>query len=58
MIIVLKANEVTQENLDAALETFGKKRTGNKKPLAKHFGKLKRGIDGVQYQREVRDEWN
>jgi len=58
MVIVLKANEVTQENLDATLEKFGKKRIGNKKPLVKYFGKLKRGIDGVQYQREARDEWD
>ena len=26
--------------------------------MAKHFGALKRGIDGLAYQKQVRDEWN
>ena len=28
------------------------------KSLAKHLGKLKRGIDGLDYQKEVRNEWD
>jgi len=59
MIVVLKENEVTRENLEAALKKFGKTRNSeNKKTLAKHFGKLKRGIDGVEYQKAVRSEWD
>jgi len=59
MIIVSNGNEVKVENLIDALELLGKKVNPEKKnKLAKHFGKLKRGIDGVQYQREIRDEWN
>ena len=29
-----------------------------KKTLATHFGKLKRGLDGLEYQKMVRNEWN
>ncbi|MFA9392838.1 MAG: hypothetical protein ACERKD_23725 [Prolixibacteraceae bacterium] len=25
--------------------------------LTKHFGSLKRGIDGLEYQKEIRNEW-
>jgi hypothetical protein len=27
------------------------------KTLAKHFGALKRGLDGLEYQRELRNQW-
>ena len=26
--------------------------------MAKHFGALKRGIDGLEYQKKVRNEWS
>ena len=58
MIFVLEENEVTHENLVAILEKLGKKKSEGKKSLAKHFGKLKRGIDGVEYQKAVRSEWD
>jgi hypothetical protein len=32
--------------------------TSEKKTLADMFGKLKRGIDGLDYQKEMRNEWN
>lgn len=41
-----------QEKLQA-LRKAGKK--GN---LSKHFGKLKRGIDGLEYQKKARNEWD
>jgi hypothetical protein len=28
------------------------------KNLVRHFGKLKRGLDGMEYQNEVRNEWD
>ena len=31
--------------------------TSNNKSLRKHFGKLKRGLDGLSYQKKVRNEW-
>ena len=30
----------------------------SKKNVAKHFGKLKRNIDGISYQKSLRNEWN
>jgi hypothetical protein len=58
MVVVLKENEITVDNLVATLEKFREKRNGRKKNLAKHFGKLKWDIDGVEYQKTVRNEWD
>jgi hypothetical protein len=30
----------------------------NKKNVVKHFGKLKRNIDGNSYQKNAKNEWN
>ena len=30
----------------------------NKRTLSAHFGCLKRGIDGLEYQKSVRNEWS
>jgi hypothetical protein len=31
---------------------------GRKKTLEKHYGCLIRGIDGLEYQKAMRSEWN
>jgi hypothetical protein len=31
---------------------------GRQKTFADIFGKFKRGIDGLEYQKTMRDEWN
>ena len=36
-------------------EKEGKK---EKKTLEKHYGCLKRGLDGLEYQKACRNEWN
>ncbi len=54
MIIEIK-KPVTIEKVKKALSHFAKK--GKKKTLRKHFGKLKRGLDGTDYQKKVRNEW-
>jgi len=46
---------VTKEKVQEAIDQLSKE--SNKKSLRKHFGKLKRGIDGLDYQKQVRDEW-
>ena len=46
---------VTTEKVQQAFELLSKE-TG-KKSLRKHFGKLKRNIDELEYQKQVRDEW-
>ena len=54
MIIEIK-KPVTKEKVREALAHISK--GGKKKSLRKHFGKLKRGFDGVSYQKKIRDEW-
>jgi hypothetical protein len=55
MIIEIK-KPVTKKKVKEALAlmTSSKK----KKTLRIHFGKLKRGIDGLAYQKKMRDEWD
>ena len=47
-------------NKDTKLETVREliKQTPKKNTLRKFVGKLKRGLDGLDYQKEVRNEWN
>jgi hypothetical protein len=47
---------VTKEKVQQAIELLSKEE--GKKSLRKHFGKLKRNVDGVEYQKQVRDEWS
>ena len=55
MVVELNKDDISLENFIAAFEKLGKTlKPGNGKDISKHFGKLKRGIDGVQYQREAR----
>jgi hypothetical protein len=46
---------VTKEKVQQAIEQLNN--AGTNKSLKKHFGKLKRNLDGVNYQKQVRDEW-
>lgn len=54
MIIEIK-RPVTRDKVNEAIIQLAKK--GKKKSLKKHFGKLKRGLDGTTYQKKVRNEW-
>ncbi|GHT75818.1 hypothetical protein FACS189456_7500 [Bacteroidia bacterium] len=53
--MVIEVTEITQDNVDALFAKFNK-RSG--KTLADIYGKLKRGIDGLEYQKTMRNEWN
>lgn len=46
---------VTREKIQEAIEQLSHETP--KKSLRKHFGKLKRNIDGLDYQKQVRNEW-
>jgi hypothetical protein len=46
---------VTKEKVQQAIEQL--KKETESKSLKKHFGKLKRNLDGLEYQKQVRDEW-
>jgi hypothetical protein len=54
MTIEIKGR-VTKEKVKQAVEQLAKDTPG--KSLKQHFGKLKRNIDGLDYQKKVRDEW-
>jgi hypothetical protein len=32
--------------------------SSNKGKMSKHFGALKRGIDGLAFQKRLRNDWN
>ena len=51
MIIKIK-EPVTKEKVRKAIEQLSKDATG--KSLRRHFGKLKRGLDGIEYQKMAR----
>lgn len=48
----------TDESVIEKLMLLIKEKKEKPKSLAKHLGKLKRGIDGLNYQKEVRNEWD
>ncbi|MCO5286280.1 MAG: hypothetical protein M9898_07705 [Chitinophagaceae bacterium] len=54
MIIEIK-KPVTKEKVKEALAIISNE--GKRKTLRKHFGKLKRGLKGMSYQKKIRDEW-
>jgi hypothetical protein len=53
--MVIEVKEITPDNVEKVLGKINKPR---KKTIAKHFGKLKRGIDGMSYQKNIRNEWS
>ncbi len=58
MTIVLKKN-ATPKDIEAAEKKLGVKKQKNKKgDLSQFFGALKRGYDGLEYQKKVRSEWD
>ena len=53
--MVVEVNELTRDNITGLLVKMKKQ---EKRTLIQHFGKLKRGIDGLEYQKAVRNEWD
>jgi two-component SAPR family response regulator len=54
MVVEIK-KPVTKEKLLRAIATL--KKANKEKSIRKHFGKLKRGLEGTTYQKKVRNEW-
>ena len=54
MIIEIQ-QPVTKEKVEEALKKVSE--SASKKTLRKHFGTLKRGLNSVDYQRKIRDEF-
>ena len=46
---------VTKEKVQQAIKQLAEE--SGKKNLRRHFGKLKRNIEGLEYQTQVRNEW-
>lgn len=57
MTVVLNKKS-TREQIDAAKKKLIRKDGKSKRGLLKYFGALKRGLDGLEYQKEVRNEWH
>ena len=60
MTIILKKN-ATVEDIRAAeskLRASAKKKKNKKGSFRQFFGTLKRGYDGLEYQKLVRSEWD
>ena len=53
--MVIEINKSTADNFERLLAQMQNK---PRRTLAAHFGKLKRGLDGLEYQKQVRDEWD
>ena len=53
--MVLEIDKSAVGNIEMLLAQMDRK---PRKTLAAHFGTLKRGFDGLEYQKEVRNEWN
>jgi hypothetical protein len=51
MVLIIKKKN-TKKEIDSLLEK--KEKAVSKGNLSKHFGKLKRNIDGLEYQTEAR----
>ena len=53
--VIETPKKASKKKIQEILKKAVKLKKGN---MAKHFGALKRGIDGLAYQKKIRDEWN
>ena len=53
MQVVIKSTDNIEE-ITKKLSNFKSSKEG---ATLKHFGTLKRGFDGLEYQKKMRDEW-
>jgi hypothetical protein len=57
MVTVIK-KDMHPKEVEILLEKRMQKQAQNREhKLKKHFGALKRGIDGLEYQNEIRNDW-
>ena len=52
------SNKASKAEIEKALTKFSKEKKGKGFEPQKYFGKLVRNLDGLTYQRSVRNEWN
>lgn len=52
------SNNPTKAEIEKALEALkAQAKPSGKKSIEKHFGSLQRGIDGLEFQKEIRNDW-
>jgi len=54
--MVVEVKEITQDNIVDLLNRTREKPV--RKTLGDIYGKLKRGIDGLEYQKMMRNDWD
>jgi len=57
MVTIIKKNMKPSEIKDILSKRNLELEKRNVNKLKKHFGTLQRGIDGVEFQNKVRNEW-
>ena len=55
MVHIIRKNS-TKKELETVFEKLRNRKPS--KSLLKHFGKATEKIDGLEFQKKVRDEWN
>jgi len=58
MTIILKKNATAKDIAAAEKKLRAKKGKSTKGSFHEFFGTLKRGYDGLEYQKKVRSEWD
>jgi hypothetical protein len=54
-LVIEIPKKATKKQVDELLKKVTTSKTSK---IAKHFGALKRGIDGLAFQKKVRNDWN
>lgn len=54
-VVIEIPKKATKKQVDELLK---KATTSKKSKMAKHFGALKRGIDGLAFQKNIRNDWD
>lgn len=57
-MIVKISKRASDSEVKKAVDLLSKKKRKKGFPAKKYFGKLVRGMDGLKYQRSVRNEWD
>jgi hypothetical protein len=52
------SNKTTKSQIEKAVSKFSKEKKTKGFDARKYFGKLVRNVDGLDYQKSLRNEWN
>lgn len=57
-MVIRISKKASRSQIKFELNKIAKKRAKNGFDAKKYYGKLARGVDGLAYQKAVRNEWN